>query len=232
MRYADLSSVWRACRGPLTKNGLAITQIPVRAGQGWELISTLWHTSGQWMRAIMPLKLERDNMQGLGSAITYARRYSMAALVGVTQEDDDGERSINRDKQQGKAQQNAPQGNRPPAQGGQKNAQNGQKNQAPPSKTAQNEQKIQDSAKAQPPGPATFADTPAPPLKRARGLIVKDILAAAKALGMDDEKDAMVLTKNLELEAGKLFEGKTSTQLNEDELEKLLSKLENDRVGK
>lgn len=89
-RYADLSSVWEACRKPLTDNGLAVAQVLEADGATSYLKTTLLHTSGQWIASLMPLPCDQRNMQALGSAITYARRYSLAAIVGVCPEDDDG----------------------------------------------------------------------------------------------------------------------------------------------
>jgi hypothetical protein len=92
--YADLASVWDACREPLTLNGLSIVQSPrlVSAGENaWivEVETTLLHTSGQFMTDTMAVPVARPDAQGVGSATTYARRYSLAAFVGVAPEDDD-----------------------------------------------------------------------------------------------------------------------------------------------
>ena len=90
-KYADLSSIWNCCKEPLSKNGLAIIQtMDLKEGQN-VLITTLAHASGQWMRSCLPILNEKNNAQGLGSAITYMRRYALSAIVGVTcDEDDDG----------------------------------------------------------------------------------------------------------------------------------------------
>jgi len=95
-KYADLASVWDACRGPLTKHGLAIIQWPRLAhlgGEAWalELETVLTHTSGQWMADTLAVVLARLDAQSIGSAITYARRFSLGAVAGVAPEDDDGE---------------------------------------------------------------------------------------------------------------------------------------------
>lgn len=95
-RYADLASVWDACRGPLTKHGLAIIQWPRLAhlgGEAWalELETVLTHTSGQWMADTLAVVLARLDAQSIGSAITYARRFSLGAVAGVAPDDDDGE---------------------------------------------------------------------------------------------------------------------------------------------
>ena len=89
-KYADLSSVWSACKQPLTKNGLAVLQTVEYKDERMFLVTTLAHSSGQWMRSCMPIISAKQDAQGIGSAITYMRRYSLAAMVGVTTEDDDG----------------------------------------------------------------------------------------------------------------------------------------------
>jgi hypothetical protein len=89
-RYSDLASCWDACRGALSKNGLAVTQFPETVEAVSYLVTTLTHSSGQWMRSSLVLKSKDDTSQGMGSAITYARRYALCAVVGVAQVDDDG----------------------------------------------------------------------------------------------------------------------------------------------
>lgn len=89
--YADLASVWDACREQLSSNGLALVQTtdgndPDRV----TVVTTLLHTSGQWMRGRLTMRPTKADPQGVGSVITYARRYALAAMVGVAPEDDDG----------------------------------------------------------------------------------------------------------------------------------------------
>lgn len=93
--YADLGSVWEACREALSSNGLAVIQ--TLSGYG-KLRTTLAHSSGQWIVSLYPINPVKDDPQGLGSAVTYARRYAMAAIVGVAPagEDDDAERAQGR----------------------------------------------------------------------------------------------------------------------------------------
>jgi hypothetical protein len=87
--YADLSSVWNACQEPLSKNGLAIIQtMDMKDGQS-VLITTLAHSSGQWVRSCLPLLNEKANAQGLGASITYMRRYGLSAIIGITCDEDD-----------------------------------------------------------------------------------------------------------------------------------------------
>lgn len=90
-KYADLESVWEVCRKPLTDNGLAVVQTTDQAEQGVAVVTTLLHTSGQWMRGRLCMRPVKDDPQGVGSCITYARRYALAAIVGIYQTDDDGE---------------------------------------------------------------------------------------------------------------------------------------------
>lgn len=99
-KYADLESVWEACREPLTKNGLSITQFPTTLEGKPALTSMLMHTSGQWMRDTIPLNPVKNDPQSVGSAITYIRRYSVAGIAGVTQVDDDGNASTQQPKRQ------------------------------------------------------------------------------------------------------------------------------------
>lgn len=90
--YADLPAVWDACRDALSKNGLAVIQSPQYEGESVWLETTLVHSSGQWMRSRYPVKPVKNDPQGVGSALTYSRRYALMAMVGVVadDEDDDG----------------------------------------------------------------------------------------------------------------------------------------------
>ena len=88
-RYADLASVWEACRKPLADNGLSVTQLPEPAETGLRLNTILMHTSGQFISSQIQMPLMKADPQGYGSALTYARRYALAAIVGVYQDDDD-----------------------------------------------------------------------------------------------------------------------------------------------
>lgn len=97
--YADLSSVWDACRDALTANGLSVVQAPASGDDGAVCVtSRLLHASGQWMETTICCRPAKNDAQGLGSVITYLRRYSLAAMVGVAPEDDDGESASGRGK--------------------------------------------------------------------------------------------------------------------------------------
>ena len=90
--YADLESVWDACRDALHKHGLAVMQLTDLDASGVPvLITRIVHESGQHVEGRYPL-LSKDpnNPQTTLAALTYARRGSLAAACGVVQSDDDG----------------------------------------------------------------------------------------------------------------------------------------------
>ena len=90
--YADLESVWDACRDLLAANGLAVSQFPgsyCEIDKSMSLTTILTHSSGEWISNEMTLPVSKVDPQGAGSAITYMRRYALAAVVGVVQADDD-----------------------------------------------------------------------------------------------------------------------------------------------
>ncbi|SRR5258706_3753004 len=116
--YADLGSVWDAARPVLSKYGLCIMQTTEMNADESKIImvTTLAHTSGQWMKSFLPLNPAKNDSQGIGAAITYLRRYSLSAIVGVVcDEDDDGETAVGRGKSQ-QPQQNNNQTPPPPSQ--------------------------------------------------------------------------------------------------------------------
>jgi hypothetical protein len=90
-KYSDLTSVWAACRKPLAENGLAVIQTCSSETPEIVIVETmLCHSSGEWVKGKIAMKPVKADPQGIGSCITYARRYSLAAMVGVAPEDDDG----------------------------------------------------------------------------------------------------------------------------------------------
>ena len=99
-KYADLASCWDACRKQLAANGLSVIQTTRMADQGLVLVTTLAHSSGEWIAGEMPVliavqgksgEFKEVTPQAQGSGITYARRYALAAIVGLAQVDDDAE---------------------------------------------------------------------------------------------------------------------------------------------
>jgi hypothetical protein len=94
-RYADFESVVNACRPALAKYGLAFLQLTKINESGTDLVTRITHSSGQWIEGEYPIKVQKDDPQGWGSAITYSRRYALAAALGVvaSDEDDDAERA-------------------------------------------------------------------------------------------------------------------------------------------
>jgi hypothetical protein len=90
-KYADLTSVWDACRTPLHANGLAVVQAPEPCEIGIQLRTMLMHKSGEWIDSVLIIPAAQQSPQGYGSAMSYARRYALAAMLGVVSEDDDAE---------------------------------------------------------------------------------------------------------------------------------------------
>ena len=88
-KYADLASVWDACRAALAVNGLAVIQSPAAEGTRVSVDTLLTHSSGQWVSGTVSVTAREDSPQAIGSAITYLRRYALQSFVGVAPEDDD-----------------------------------------------------------------------------------------------------------------------------------------------
>lgn len=89
--YADIAEVQKVARDALKDNGLAIVTLPTGNMDGAvEFTSKLLHASGQWMATTFAIPMQKRDAQGLGSALTYARRYALSAWLGIAQEDDDG----------------------------------------------------------------------------------------------------------------------------------------------
>ena len=91
-KYADLTSVVEAIRSAFSKNGLSYVQTVEPSEKSEVRVSTtILHASGEWFDSgILALPVAKADAQGYGSALTYARRYSLSAAVGVAPEDDDG----------------------------------------------------------------------------------------------------------------------------------------------
>lgn len=107
-RYADLASVWNACRAPLSANGLAVLQPATADGAKVTVVTLLAHASGEWIRCALTATAQQNTPQGIGSCITYLRRYGLASMVGVAPEDDDGEAAEGRSTQGSDRRSNSP----------------------------------------------------------------------------------------------------------------------------
>lgn len=115
-KYADLAAIWAACRAPLATNGLSVVQRVSTSGDGAVTVVTrLMHSSGEWIQDRCVFPVAQRTPQAYGSAVTYARRYALAALVGVAAEDDDGNDASggpSRQEPPAKARKTEPEGKR------------------------------------------------------------------------------------------------------------------------
>jgi len=102
-RYADLAEILNTSRPVLSKHGLSIVQMPFFSEGKVGVETVLMHESGQWIANELLGPCVKQDPQGVGSAITYYRRYSLAAFAGIAQEDDDANTAS------GKSQPQAPQ---------------------------------------------------------------------------------------------------------------------------
>ena len=94
--YASLAQVWETVRPALTANGLSVVQLPSQDEKGYYVESMLIHSSGQWIKCRTYMKPVKEDPQGIGSLISYARRYALQSLVMVCPDDDDGEMAMGR----------------------------------------------------------------------------------------------------------------------------------------
>ena len=88
-KYATLAAIRDAITPTLTKNGISVIQ-PTVMGEGVLVVTTrLMHSSGQWIESEYPIINDTNKPQAMGSALTYARRYSLAAICGIASDEDD-----------------------------------------------------------------------------------------------------------------------------------------------
>lgn len=88
-RYADLATVLKTVRPVLSKHGIAFTQTTRVEDDGRVLLVTRLHWRDEEVVGYYPVSPTKNDPQGLGSAMTYARRYALQAIVGVAADDDD-----------------------------------------------------------------------------------------------------------------------------------------------
>lgn len=100
--YATLKSVMEVCRAALLSHGIWMTQYPVSVEKGHlGLVTKVVHVAtGQWQCSLIEMPLSKSDPQGYGSAITYARRYGVSALLGIITEDDDAQSAMQREETQ------------------------------------------------------------------------------------------------------------------------------------
>lgn len=95
-KYADLASVWDAIREPLSKNNIAVIQVARSTPEGVEVETALVHgETGEMVSEVLRVPVAKHDVQGVGSAITYARRYALQTMCGVAPDDDDGNAAAN-----------------------------------------------------------------------------------------------------------------------------------------
>jgi len=92
-KYAELSDIIDMSKQVLHENGLCLIQSPEGNGQSITVIGRIIHTSGQWIEGAISLTPIKNDPQQAGSAITYARRYQISAMLNIAQEDDDGNKA-------------------------------------------------------------------------------------------------------------------------------------------
>lgn len=91
-KYADLASVMAACLPALNAHGIAVIQPPYQDETGQRFVKTVFvhGETGETAECAVPLIVAKNDMQGYGSAVTYARRYGLMSMAGIAPEDDDG----------------------------------------------------------------------------------------------------------------------------------------------
>lgn len=88
-KYADLAEILNTVRPVLSSHGISIIQMPSYEGGIVSVETVLAHDSGEWISSVISAPVTKQDAQGVGSAVTYCRRYSLAAMCGIAQEDDD-----------------------------------------------------------------------------------------------------------------------------------------------
>jgi hypothetical protein len=97
-KYADLAEILNTVRPVFSTNGIAIVQFPSFIDGIASVETIITHESGEWMSGVCSAPVGKQDAQGVGSCITYLRRYSLAAASGIAQEDDDGNSAVGKAK--------------------------------------------------------------------------------------------------------------------------------------
>ena len=98
-KYSDLASVIEAISEPFADNGLSFIQSPGYAEGRVSVTTRIMHSSGQWIQGVIELPVSKNDAQGYGSAVTYAKRYGLQGMAGVPSVDDDGNHAVQRKEQ-------------------------------------------------------------------------------------------------------------------------------------
>jgi len=93
-KYADLAEILNTVRPVFSANCIAIVQTPTFESGVASVETMLCHESGEFISSVCSSPVSKQDAQGIGSAITYLRRYSLAAMCGIAQEDDDGQHAV------------------------------------------------------------------------------------------------------------------------------------------
>jgi hypothetical protein len=107
-KYADLTAVWETWQAVGPANGFSVMQFPGHydaEGKSMAMDQIVIHSSGQWVQSELSIPLSKADAQAYGSANTYARRYSLAAAVGICPDDDDGNAASSRAPQREQSQE-------------------------------------------------------------------------------------------------------------------------------
>lgn len=93
-KYASIDAIYDACRIPLATNGLSLSHsVETTEGKHY-LKTTLFHVSGEQINNVIPLFIDQLTSQGLGAALTYAKKNAVCCILGLpTEEDDDGNKA-------------------------------------------------------------------------------------------------------------------------------------------
>lgn len=113
-KYADLAEIINTVRPVLAKHGLSVTQFPSFDGTLAHVETIIAHQSGEWMSGTTSSPVQKADPQGIGSATTYLRRYSLAAVCNLAQEDDDANASSKANAKKQDTVSHAPRKEEPP----------------------------------------------------------------------------------------------------------------------
>ena len=97
-KYADLGTCLQTAKKVMAENGLSISQHCTFDGISVQCITVLGHSSGQMMVSTLSIPVTKKDPQGVGMAITYARRYALSSVIGLAQADDDAESSVSHEE--------------------------------------------------------------------------------------------------------------------------------------